>query len=141
MKKTPTCKKLTLAPQIFSELVGLSISILIAIYLMPKLPFVTRAYSVWLPITVVTSILNSCFHIGKCLSKQRLIHAFEALSNATSLFAIVMLIKIHPFDFSLVGSGFMNDLFIWLFKFVALALGITFIVNVVKTISNVKIDE
>ena len=140
MKKNLHCKKNPHSTEIFGELIGLIISILIAIYLMPKLPFVTDSYPTWLPITITTSILNTCFHIGKYLSKRPLVHAFEALSNLTSLYAIVMLIKIYPFDFSLVGYGIMNGLFIWLFKFVTLALGIAFITNVVKTISNAQVD-
>ena len=118
---------------IFGELLGLAISLAVVIYLIPQLPFITKNYSLWLPVAIYTTIISSVFDVAKYIAHKKLYFIFKALALLPDIFSTVKLIQIFPLDFSLVHLAWLNSAFHTLLYLCIFGTSIAFIVNIVKS--------
>lgn len=117
---------------IFGEVLGVVISLVVAIYLMPRLSFVTDSYSIWLPISIVTTLIDGTISVIKHLFTKPTKYLFELLAILPAMYSIYKLIEIFPFDFSLVGYPAVNAFVRIALQLVLVALSFAILANLVK---------
>lgn len=124
---------------VFGELLGLVISLVVVLYIFPKLPFVTGSYSLWLPIAIWTTVISGFFDIGKFCVPKRFFDGLKAIALLPDAYSTYMMARIFPFDFSLVGFAWLNSFIQPFLYFAAGAVVIAFIVHLVKFLKEVCI--
>lgn len=117
---------------VFGELLGLAISLIINIYLLPNLPFITDSYTLWLPVGIATSVISSVFDIAKYCMHKRYYPILKALATIPDVISVYVLVKIFPFDFSMLGYGELNGIIRFALGISIVGMMIAVIVNTVK---------
>lgn len=121
---------------VFSELLGLVISLLVVIYLLPLFSFVTKEYAEWLPIAITTTIISTLFDVVRHLVKKPFNYLFKILSLIPSIYSIFMLAQIFPFNFAMKDLNTIVQFALYI-SVVAMTLGlvvhcIQFIAGIIK---------
>lgn len=127
--------------EIFGEVLGIIISLLVAIYLMPKLPFVTDDYPLWLPISIATTLIDGLISIIKHFFAKPNKYLFELVAIFPAMYSIYKLVEIFPFDFALIGLEQVNGYIKLAFQLVLVALVFGIIGNLVKFLKFDQVKE
>jgi len=107
--KDKIIKRSAAGTKIFAETLGMVISLAVMIYLLPKLPFISENYRLWLPVGIYTEIIGYIFKVIKhSVHLNATKRFFEILNLIVSVYGIYYLIKIYPFDFGRVGFSETN---------------------------------
>lgn len=117
---------------VFGELLGLAISVLANLYLLPILPFVTKEFSVWLPIGITVAVISTIFDIARIVGNKKYYHGLRSLSLAAETYSVFKLLQIFPFDFSLTGFGSLNSLVRFALGVSVFGMGAALIIHIVK---------
>jgi uncharacterized membrane protein len=107
-----------------------------------RYPFFTEDINLWLPILTATLIISIIGHIILIiLDRYILRELIHIIINAFSLWTVITLLSLFPFDFSVIPSTTAADatyLGVRIFLiFIAVAVGIAILVGVIKLIVNV----
>jgi uncharacterized membrane protein len=107
-----------------------------------RYPFFTEAVNLWLPILTTTLIISIIGHIIMIiLDRYILREIIHIVINAFSLWTVLILLSVFPFDFSVIPNPAAADatyLGVRIFLiFVSVGLGIAILVSVIKLIVNV----
>jgi len=107
-----------------------------------RYPFFTEGINLWLPILTATLIISIIGHIILIiLDRYVLRELIHIIINAFSLWTVVTLLSLFPFDFSVIPSTSAADatyLGVRIFLiFIAVGVGIAILVGVIKLIVNV----
>jgi uncharacterized membrane protein len=107
-----------------------------------RYPFFTEDINLWLPILTATLIITIIGHIILIiLDRYILREMIHIVINAFSLWTVVTLLSVFPFDFSVIPSTAAADatyLGVRIFLiFISVVVGITILVRVIKLIVNV----
>jgi uncharacterized membrane protein len=107
-----------------------------------RYPFFTEDINLWLPILTATLIISIIGHIILIiLDRYVLRELIHIIINAFSLWTVVTLLSLFPFDFSVIPSTSAADatyLGVRIFLiFIAIGVGIAILVGVIKLIVNV----
>lgn len=97
---------------VIGECIGIVIGTAVIVYLLPALPFTTDAYMHWLPVGLTAVIAGGLMKILSHLSPiPFLTRSFRIGDHAVSVYSIMTLLRVYPFDFSVIGIGMLNGLF------------------------------
>ena len=107
-----------------------------------RYPFFTEDISLWLPVLTATLIISIVGHIILIiLDRYILRELIHIIINAFSLWTILTLLTVFPFDFSVIPSTTAADatyLGVRIFLiFISIGVGIAILVRVIKLIVNV----
>ncbi|MGB5925527.1 MAG: DUF4870 domain-containing protein [Dehalococcoidia bacterium] len=107
-----------------------------------RYPFFTEDVSLWLPILTTTLIITIIGHIILIILDRYVLHEMiHIVINAFSLWTVLTLLSIFPFDFSVIPSTTAAEatyLGVKIFLiFISVVVGIALLVRVIKLIVNV----
>ena len=107
-----------------------------------RYPFFTEDINLWLPILTATLIISIIGHIILIiLDRYILREMIHIVINAFSLWTVLTLLSVFPFDFSVIpnpAAADATDLGVRIFLiFISVAVGIAILVSVIKLIVNV----
>jgi len=107
-----------------------------------RYPFFTEDINLWLPILTATLIISIIGHIILIiLDRYILRELIHIIINAFSLWTVITLLSLFPFDFSVIPSTSAADatyLGVWIFLIlISVGVGIAILVGVIKLIVNV----
>jgi uncharacterized membrane protein len=105
-------------------------------------PYFTEDINLWLPILTATLIISIIGHIIMIILDRYLLREMiHIVINAFSLWTILTLLTVFPFDFSVIpnpAAADATDLGVKIFLiFISVAIGIAMLVRVIKLIVNV----
>lgn len=101
------------------------ISLVVMVYLVPLLPFVTNEYSQWLPIGINATVISAVIRMSR----------FKVFALLPAMYSTYYLAQIFPFNFGSVAGISLNPL-IQLSLYISIfGMGIAFIVQVIKLFS------
>ncbi|MFO0703868.1 MAG: hypothetical protein U0525_04045 [Patescibacteria group bacterium] len=120
---------------IFGETLGLLISLLITVYLLPRASFVTSSYSEWLPIGVISAVVSYVIKLLKISATEKEAQGLKAISLLAEIYSVYNLYFIFPFDFSTVGVGVLNWTLRFAFGVSVIGMIIAFIIHLGKSLN------
>ena len=127
--------------EVFGEIMGAVIGILISIYLVPKFSFITADYYQWLPTAIVITILNAVIEsVGHLNAKTLIKPITKIISLALTAYSIILLLKIFPFDFNIINKPQLNSLVRLILYISLIGMLISAVINFLKSNSLSKED-
>ncbi len=119
--------------EVFGEITGAVIGILISIYLVPKFNFITPDYYQWLPTAIVITIFNAAIEsVGHLNAKTLIKPITKIISLALTAYSIILLLNIFPFDFSIINKPQLNSLIRIILYISLIGMLISAVINFIK---------
>jgi membrane-bound metal-dependent hydrolase YbcI (DUF457 family) len=138
-KDLPKSKVSGRGASVLGEIIGLIISILLLLYIFPRLSFVTEDYVLWLPIALWTTVAGDTFKIFKHLTGIKALKKFfEVISLLIAAYAIYKFIEIYPIDLAVVGYSNVDPVVRTALRFAVYALLLAVFANVIQVFLPLK---
>lgn len=121
------------ALRVIGELLAGILGLWVLLYLLPQFSFVTEDFAEYLPIGlwvgILTPVLKSIKHLTASVFWGNLM---ELLSNGLAIVSLLALVTIFPFNFSVLGMGWLNSVLPVVFLAAVLGVLVDSVVNMVK---------
>lgn len=127
---------------LFGEILGMLLGAAVLLYFLPRAPFITPAYAIWLPIGLVALITNGILKtLVHTTDNVQIVRILRIFSHGVSFYSTYWLRVLFPFNFAYIGIELLNPPLRFALLFTLFALSFAIVIETIKLITLTPLEE